>query len=268
MGRGGWVGVAGLCDGVVFGVVVEEGNFEGDGRAASRVARQLEAVGRAVELLEARARVRESDAAFGRAPRGRGGREPRAVVADLKEERVAASLGAHADVAGRGALRDAVAYGVLDERLKYQVRHAAVEDARVNFEARRQAVVEAHALDLQVAVQEFELASERNLLRRGGVEREAEEVAEPCDHLIGGFRIAVYERGGGVQGVEEEVRAQVHLEGLELGLRRAQFALAVALVVDGGVADEDDDAVDQKLLVEHDEDVAREVEGDEKFGLA
>ena len=125
--------------------------------------------------------------------------------------------------------------------------------------SRRQAVAEARALDVEVAVEELKLLPERHLLRGRRVERQAQEVAEPRDHLVGRVRVGVDERGDGVQGVEEEVRVELHLQSLQLRLRGAQLALAVALVVVGGVADDDDDPVDQQLPVDVDEDDAGQV---------
>src|SRR4051794_17986990 len=81
----------------------------------------------------------------------------------------------------------------------------------------------------------------------GVIEREPQQPSQPGDHLVGGFRIGVHQLGDGVQGVEEEMRLQLHFEHLQVGpdqprlqLRGVQMTGAVERTVADGPAQTDD----------------------------
>ena len=128
-------------------------------------------------------------------PRRLGRGQAGAVVRHLQAQPVAGALGPYLHAAGGGARRDAVADGVLDDGLQDEVGHLAVERLRIDEDLGGEPVVEARALDVEVAVEKLQLLAQPDLLRGGVVEREAQEVAELRDHVIGGLRIFVCECG-------------------------------------------------------------------------
>ena len=73
--------------------------------------------------------------------------EPGAVVLHHHVQCIADSLRADADDAGRGALADAVADGVLDDGLQGHVRHGRVEQLGIHVDVDAQPVGEAQLLD-------------------------------------------------------------------------------------------------------------------------
>src|ERR671939_594625 len=192
----------------------------------------------AVEVVEARLRVSQPqtlpEQSFGVSLRGESG----AVVPHLDDEELAPQSRANFDLAGAGARGDGVADGVLDDGLQDEVRDAHVERFGVNLDARREAVLKTYPLDLQVTMQELHLLIQRDLLRAGVLQRQAQEVAEARDHRAGRLSVLVEQGRDGVERVEEEVRVELHLQSLKLRLRElclklrgAQLALAVAPVV-------------------------------------
>jgi hypothetical protein len=66
-----------------------------------------------------------------------------------------------------------------------------------------------------------ELRLQRHFLRADVVERHAQQVAQRRDHRISATDILVHQRRDRVQGVEEEVRLELHAQHLQLRLARA-----------------------------------------------
>src|SRR5262249_41674287 len=200
----------------------------------------------AVETVEARAGIREADAGTERFQRPH--LEAAAVVADLHPETLADTPRADVNVVAAVPARDAVLDRVLDERLQDHPRHFAVERVGFDRHADSETILEARLFDVEVLLQELGLFLQRHLRLAAAIERDAEQIAQPADHSVGGIRIAVHERGNGVQRVEQEVRVQLRLERLEarlddlrLELRGAQLPL-LRLVIEGDrVADAHDD---------------------------
>jgi hypothetical protein len=148
-----------------------------------------------------------------------------------------------------------VAEGVFDDGLEDEVGDGRVEGARIYVHPGGEAVAEADALDFEVAGEELQLLLERDFLRAGVLQGEAEEVAEPRDHAVGALRVGVDEGRNRVQRVKEEVGLELHLQGLQLRvrelrfeLRGAQLALARAPVVAEGRVQHEEQAVDAIIL--------------------
>ncbi len=187
-----------------------------DGRE-SRAARpalcrrpRTRAVRRAVQALQAIARVREADAA----PQlgARAGAEADAVVADLDPQLVAVAARADLHQPVAGLRRHPMLDRVLHQRLQDQPRHFGVERLRVDVEAHRQPILEPRLLDLEIFLQELQLLLQRHAGRAGSIERDAQQIAQPADHPIGGVGVGVDERRDRVQRVEQEMRVQLGLE--------------------------------------------------------
>src|SRR6266508_1537311 len=77
---------------------------------------------------------------------------------------------------------------------------------------------EPQALDIEVLVQEREVALERDELRRFGEQAGAQQVPQAHNHSPGPARLASDQRQERVQGVEEEVRLELRLQSRELCL--------------------------------------------------
>ena len=105
-----------------------------------------------------------------------------------------------------------MADGVLHDRLEQQHRHARPSDVVFDAKVDGKTIPEARILDLQIAVEDLELFLQRDLRAIFQIERHAEQVAEADDHGIGGGGIVVDQLGDGVQGVEEEVRLELHAQ--------------------------------------------------------
>ncbi len=219
---------------------------------------ELEPVVGAEEVLQPRAGRRHADALLQR--RQRVLRQPHPVVADFHAQLVALAPGRDVDVPGPALLGHAVLDRVLDERLQDEVGHERVERLGLHVEAHDQAIGEARLLDLEVLRQEVELRLERDFLLADVLERQPQQVAQPHERAIGGLDVAVHQRRDGVQRVEEEVRVELLLERLELGLdeprlelRRAERPVLRFAVVEDGVAQADDRPVGHHFPVEVEE---------------
>jgi hypothetical protein len=98
-------------------------------------------------------------------------------------------------------------------------------------------VLKADLLDLDVHSQEIGLLSQWHHLMTGVIEREAQEAAQAGDHLVCGLRLRVNQFGNRIQGVEQKVRLQLHLQYLQMGLRESCLKLG-CMQVAGAVESE------------------------------
>ncbi len=178
--------------------------------------REVEAGGVAVERVEAGADVAQPDSAAALALMLVA--EAGAVVAEGDDERRALAPRRDFDLP-RPVFEaaHAVLDGVLGEGLEDQVRDERVEERRRHGLGDLQSVLEADALDVEVAPEEVELVAERDLLRGRVVEGAAEERAQPGDDAPNAAGIALDEGADGVERVEEEVRVELHPERREPG---------------------------------------------------
>jgi hypothetical protein len=161
---------------------------------------------------------------------------------------------ADADAPGIAAGADAVTNGILDERLQDEVRNWHVQDRLLDVDVDLEPVAEPRLLDVEVAPDELELATERHERAIAGGEGLAQEVAEPGDHLVGRLGILVHQLGNGVERVEEKVRVELHLQELEtrrrqpcLEKRRSHLALLARVVVSESVREGDDRPVEEEV---------------------
>ena len=111
-----------------------------------------------------------------------------AVIDDAKDEARAVDARAQRDAAAIGAIGDAVAHGVLDERLKNQRRNRHRKRGRVRRGVNPQPVSEPQLLERQVVLREAPLLCEQHLVFRA--ERIPEQIAEALERLVGAHGIA------------------------------------------------------------------------------
>ena len=142
--------------------------------------------------------------------------------------------------------------GVLYERLKGLVRDAGIQCLGWDVQVDEQAVVESGLLDFEVPLEEVQLLAKRDLLHRRLVQRHPQQLGQLRHHLVGGLRVAMDQRRDRMQGVEQEMRMQLHPQDLELGLRqlrfelrRPQLTIAEAAIVHPRLIDRQDGRVGQ-----------------------
>src|SRR6185437_11916080 len=201
-------------------------------RAFARMAADIQRRGIAVKHLQTFADVAESDAM---AARGNLlGHHAATIVLDFQFDLSGEAAGAKSDGAAGELGGEAMADGVLDNRLQQHAGHEDVEgvgiNALFNAEFFRS---EAHDLDVEVVVHEGELFAQR-LEALVLAQHAAQNVGEFDDHDPGGVRIETHERGHRIERIEQKVRIDLTGEGIEAGLNQ-QAALGFELALDTGV---------------------------------
>ncbi len=196
-----------------------KGNRHRDVHALPGAPRSEKVLPVAVQMREALASARESDAFLV------AGAQSAAVVAGRRSAACRHRGARRCAIEPCAEVAEAVAERVLDERLEEQIRHACVARLGFDVDGDAQPVAEAEGHDLEVALQEVELRLERHFLRADVLERHAEQIAQRRDHRIGAADVLVHERRDRVQRVEEEVRLQLHAQHVELRLRETRLEL-------------------------------------------
>src|SRR5208337_3035992 len=197
-----------------------------------------------VKLLQARPCVAQADSFWrNRAVTGKS----LTVVADLDPQLVEDLARRDANAARSAARADAVANGVLHQRLQEQVRHQRRQRDVLNVHLHLQPVLETRLLDVNVLLQEGQLAAERQFVDTDSVQREAQQVRQLQGHVLGGESVVAGQSGDGIQGIEQEMRLELDLQHLKLGvcelrfqLRRPQLAFLILAVVGDRLRDQHD----------------------------
>ena len=147
-----------------------------------------------------------------------------------------------------------MADGVFHDRLQQKVWHQRVERFRRDFQAHRQPVAETGLLDFQVTAQKIQFLPQRHFLGVGDLQRVTQQITETRDHLVRQVGIFVHQRGNRVKRVEQKVRIELQLKGLQPGLRQtllqfrgAEFALLHLAVIIERVADAHDHPIDEQI---------------------
>src|SRR5687768_8876181 len=101
--------------------------------------------------------------------------------------------------------RNAMPYGVLDERLQQHVRYECVICLGGEVDTHIEPVAEAHALDLEIALDEVHFIDQPYLGRCSAVDRKTQQLAESGEHAVSARGIYVDQRGDGVERVEKKM---------------------------------------------------------------
>src|SRR5262245_11161632 len=109
-----------------------------------------------IKMIESRAGVGEPDT-FNKLSLARA--NPRTVVPHFKRNMAVPLLGADFYQSTRLAVGDAMAEGILDQRLKDEPRNHAIQCRRINEHPNRQSIPEAGLFDLQITLKKFQLLS-------------------------------------------------------------------------------------------------------------
>ena len=116
-------------------------------------------------------------------------------------------------------LRDTVTHRVLHQWLKHEGRHQGIPRGRLDVDFHPQTVGEPGALDVEVEVEQLQLAAERHLVADFALQRQAQKLAEAREHLDG-LRLvsATHQAGDRVERVEEKMRVELHPKSIETRL--------------------------------------------------
>ena len=166
--------------------IADEGGFE----AALHVVQQLEAV----------SHIAQGDAVALAALAGRHG------VGDLDHGDLAAKARGNAQLRAAGARLHAVLDGVFHQRLQDQRRQACGQRARIQRPLHAQALAKADLLNVQIAPRQLDFLRQRGAVALLG-KSVAEQVRQVFQHALGLFRLAAHQGDGGVERVEQKVRA-------------------------------------------------------------
>ena len=102
---------------------------------------------------------------------------------------------------------------VLDQRLQQQAWYLRLAQFAGHVDADREPRTKADPLDVDVHLDEFDLVGERGHRLPSGLERASQERAQSRNHSVRRIRIAVHQRGNGVQCIEQKMWLQLHRQG-------------------------------------------------------
>src|SRR5213075_202272 len=128
------------------------------------------------------------------------------VVDDLELERAGVDTGIDADDELGVAIAHAVMDGVLDYGLQQHPRHQDSHRRRLDSFFHDQSRAEARGLDVDIDVEELELAAERDFMGRGIAQRFAQKVTEPRQCPSRQRYVATHQARDSVQGIEQKMR--------------------------------------------------------------
>src|SRR5438093_5193768 len=109
------------------------------------------------------------------------------------------------------------------------------------------------SLYLDVAPYKIELGSERHLMSAHVRQQQAQQLAEPRDHLLCAGDVLVHHGGDRMKRVEQEMRLKLRLHQQELRLSQASLAVAISIEVVDCLRESDDGPVRQQVRVKSDE---------------
>src|SRR5512132_3462874 len=81
-----------------------------------------------------------------------------------------------------------------------------------------QAITKSNRHYIEVMLGERELVLQRYLIFPAMLECQSKEIAQPGEHCVGGFNVAVHQSGYAVQRVEQEMRMYLRAQSFELSL--------------------------------------------------
>ena len=158
------------------------------------------------------------------------------------------------DLDGIAAALDAVLEGVLQQRLQQQGGNGACERGAVDVPGQRDPIGKALLHDLRVQLQHADFLAQRRDLLVAPLQRRAQQIGQARQQPIGPRHVDLHQRRDRIQGIEEEMRAQLRLElgELRFGQRLLQRQQALALLLRLGERVEAEDE-SQPQAEEHDQ---------------
>src|SRR5208337_538151 len=138
--------------------------------------------------------------------------KPLAVVTDLHPQLVEDLARRDANEARSTGGAYAMADGIFHQRLQEQIRHQCRQGVWLDVHLHLQPVVEASLLNVNVLLEERQLAAERHFVDTHGIQREAQQVRQLQRHVLSGEAVVAGQSGDGIQSVEQEVRLKLDLQ--------------------------------------------------------
>ena len=129
---------------------------------------------------------------------------------------------AHANDSALWQSGHAMLDGVFDEGLNEHRWDAGVERARIQRALEAQAILEAHALERQIFIDDRQFLGEAHRVPAIGLQRIAKQVRKAGHHRRGALGILGDQRSKRIQAVEEEMRIHLRAQHVELGVARVE----------------------------------------------
>jgi hypothetical protein len=83
--------------------------------------------------------------------------------------------------------------GILNQRLKDQLRHQRAGESRIDGEIHTEVVAKTSLHDAQITLEQRQLLLERDLLGIGGAQRAPKQIAELREHRIGAVDVFMHD---------------------------------------------------------------------------
>jgi len=109
---------------------------------------------------------------------------------------------------------DPVLHRVFHQRLQQQGWNGASLAGRLNVLVHPQALAETHVLHFKIAARQGQFLAQGKALAIAQSQAAAQEVRQPYAHFSGARAIQSGQRGNGMQAVEQEMRVELHAQGL------------------------------------------------------
>jgi len=113
-----------------------------------------------------------------------------------------------------------LSYAVMDrifyKRLQDKRRNGDVERIGIGVDLDSETLTETALLNPNVEIEDLQLARQRNFVRFHLVQRNAEQLTEPEEDVLGGPWVFGNECDGGLKGIEKEMRLDLHAQPLEV----------------------------------------------------
>jgi len=114
---------------------------------------------------------------------------------------------------------ESVLQGVLHQRLQEEAGQQVIHGRGIDGDVGVEPLPVAHAGDLEVQLDEFDLLPHRNERRAGAAERQPKEIGHASERPLGFPDVHFHQLRHGIEGVEEEMGIELHTQRLELCAR-------------------------------------------------
>lgn len=230
-----------------------DGNFD----AARGAILECKASFCTVKMREPIANVGNANAARG-ALAGRSG-QASAGVGDFEEHAAVVAMSRDGELHGFVAGLHAVAQRIFDERLKDKLGDEGWEKRGIDVVRDGESGFEAPLHQFEIAAGDLQFLFEREFIRAGAAESEAEKIAELGKHGVSGANVFIHDGGDGVERVEKEMRLELKAKIFELRLCEACLELGGGKLLRLGdfeafeevIENDDDGEADQVVRILH-----------------
>src|SRR5262249_7056602 len=152
----------------------------------------------------------------------------RSVILHAQQQAVTVFARRNFNHTGLAVFGDAVTDGILDQRLKNELRHQHVAELWIDGPLDPKAVRKSHLLDRQILLNKLQLGIQRYVLPVSALKHLAQHATKQLEHASRIARILVaHHDGDRIKTVEEKVRVELHAQRPQpgLGKLRGEFGL-------------------------------------------